>query len=115
MAGACYDGKLRVRESVRLKAKHVAWAPVIRDEGNSTLDVGAGDRAFVEQMLAAYDTEKRLQSQGLADKFSIEQFVVEAGPTYFDGAVKEVGGGIQSVQGELDQRDTAPYVSASKK
>ena len=108
-------GRVAARESVRLKAKHVAWAPVIRDEGNSTLDVGAGDRAFVEQMLAAYDTEKRLQSQGLADKFSIEQFVVEAGPTYFDCAVKEVGEGIQMVQGELDLRDTAPYVSASKK
>ena len=48
------------------EAKHVAWAPVIRDEGNTTLDVGEGDRAFVEQMLSAYDTEKRLQAQALA-------------------------------------------------
>src|SRR6516164_2062063 len=62
-------GRVAAREAVRLKAKRVAWAPVIRDEGNTALDVGQGDRAFVQQMLAAYDTEKRLQAQGLADTF----------------------------------------------
>src|SRR3989441_9766160 len=49
-------GRIAAREAVRLKAKHVAWAPVIRDEGNSTIDVGEGDRTFVEQMILAYDT-----------------------------------------------------------
>src|SRR2546422_7417280 len=101
-------GRIAAREAVRLKTKRVAWAPVIRDEGNSTIDVGEGDRVFVEQMLAAYDTEKRLQSQGLADKFSIEEFVVEAGPTFFDSAVKQVGEGIDSATAELGQRKAAP-------
>src|SRR3989449_8168251 len=90
-------GRIAAREAVRLKAKHVAWAPVIRDEGSTTIDVGEGDRAFAEQMLAAYDTEKRLQAQGLAPEFSIESLVIEAGPTFFDGAVKQVGQGIDSV------------------
>jgi hypothetical protein len=107
-------GRIAAREAVRLKAKHVAWAPVIRDEGNSTIDVGAGDRAFVEQMLAAYDTEKRLQTQGLADKFSIEQFVVEAGPAFFDSAVKQVGEGIEFITAALGRRNGAPYGSAIK-
>src|SRR5215470_3523901 len=90
-------GRIAAREAVRLKAKHVAWAPVIRDEGNTALDVGEGDRAFAEQMLAAYDTEKRLQAQGLSPKFSIESFVIEAGPAFFDAAVKKVGEGIDAV------------------
>src|SRR6266478_8017447 len=107
-------GRIAAREAVRLKAKRVAWAPVIRDEGNSTIDVGEGDRVFVEQMLAAYDTEKRLQAQGLADKFSIEEFVVEAGPAFFDSAVKQVGDGIESAIAELGQRKAAPYVSTIK-
>ena len=107
-------GRIAAREAVRLKAKRVAWAPVIRDEGNSTIDVGQGDRVFVEQMLAAYDTEKRLQAQGLADKFSIEEFVVEAGPTFFDSAVKQVGEGIESAIAELGQRKVAPYASTIK-
>ena len=107
-------GRIAAREAVRVKAKHVAWAPVIRDEGNSAIDVGEGDRAFAEEMLAAYDTEKRLQTQGLAPKFSIESFVIEAGPSFFDGAVKQVGQGIDSVTAELQRRDATPYASNSK-
>src|SRR5580658_4190581 len=85
-------GRIAAREAVRLEAKHVAWAPVIRDEGNKTIEVGEGDRAFIEQMLGAYDTEKRFQAQGLAPAFSIEDVVIEAGPAYFESAVKQVGG-----------------------
>lgn len=107
-------GRVAAREAVRLKAKHVAWAPVIRDEGNDTIDVGLGDRAFAEQFLSAYDTEKRLQSQGLAPKFSIEDLVIEAGPSYFDSAVKQVGEGIDSANAESAKRDQTPYVSVTK-
>lgn len=107
-------GRIAAREAVRLKAKHVAWAPVIRDQGNSTIDVGAGDRTFAEQFISAYDTEKRLQAQKLAPEFSIETVVIEAGPSYFDGAVKQVGEGIEAVSAELTKRDAAPYVSAVK-
>ena len=107
-------GRIAAREAVRLKAKHVAWAPVIRDEGNTTIDVGEGDRAFAEQMLSAYDTEKRLQAQGLAPNFSIDSFVIEAGSTFFDGAVRQVGQGIDSVTAELQKRDPSSYASNSK-
>jgi len=104
-------GRLAAREAVRLKAKHVAWAPVIRDEGNTTIEVGEGDRAFIEQMLSAYDTEKRLQAQSLAPEFNIESVVIEAGPAFFDSAVKQVGEGIESRVIALKQRDTTPYAS----
>src|SRR6266704_4887790 len=107
-------GRIAAREAVRLKAKHVAWAPVIRDEGSTTIDVGEGDRAFAEEMLAAYDTEKRLQAERLAPQFSVESLVIEAGPTFFDGAVKGVGQGIDSVTAELQRRDATPYASNSK-
>jgi Cytosol aminopeptidase family, N-terminal domain len=107
-------GRVAAREAVRLKASHVAWAPVIRDEGNTTIDVGQGDRAFVGELLSAYDTEKRLQDQGLADKFNIEDVVIEAGPAFFDGAVKEVGEGIDSTLVELGRRSGTPYFSPGK-
>jgi hypothetical protein len=106
-------GRITAREAVRLKAERVAWAPVIRDQGNSVLDVGQGDRAFAEQLVAAYDTEKRLQAQGLAPAFSIQSVVIEAGPSYFDDAVKKVGEGIASVNTELARRDASPYSSKS--
>ena len=41
-------GRIAAREAVRLKAKHVAWAPVLRDQSNSVIDVGEGDRAFID-------------------------------------------------------------------
>jgi hypothetical protein len=107
-------GRIAAREAVRLKAKHVAWAPVIRDEGNTAIDVGQGDRAFAEQMLSAYDTEKRLQSQGLSDPFAIEQVVIEAGPSFFDSAVKQVGEGLASTSADLGQRKAVPYTEAPK-
>src|SRR6202789_789725 len=40
-------GRIAAREAVRLQAKHVAWAPVIRDEGVSTMGVGDTDRVFI--------------------------------------------------------------------
>ena len=107
-------GRIVAREAVRLNARHVAWAPVIRDEGNTVVGVGEGDRAFIEQMLSAYDTEKRLQAEALAPAFSIEDLVIEAGPTYFDDAAKQVGEGIESMTAVLAQRNAAPYGSATK-
>ncbi len=107
-------GRVAAREAVRLKASHVAWAPVIRDEGNTAIEVGQGDRAFVEEMLSAYDTEQRLQAQGLAPKFKIEDVVIEAGPSFFDSAVKQVGEGIDSITAELRQRDATPYAATNK-
>src|SRR6266446_1879952 len=104
-------GRIAAREAVRLNAKHVAWAPVIRDEGNTALDVGEGDRAFIEQMLSAYDTEKRLQAEALAPAFSVEDLVIEAGPTYFEDAAKQVSEGIESMAAEIAKRSAAPYSS----
>jgi hypothetical protein len=106
-------GRIAAREAVRLQAKHIAWAPVIRDEGNTTIDVGEGDRAFIEQMVSAYDTEKRLQEQELAPAFSIEDIVIEAGPTYFESAAKQVEAGIESMAAQLGQRSAAPFTSTT--
>jgi len=107
-------GRIAARQAVWLQAKHIAWAPVIRDEGNTTIDVGEGDRSFVEQFIFAYDTEKRLQAQGLAPNFSIETLVIEAGPTFFDSAVKQVGEGIVFATAEVARRDPSPYSSKSQ-
>jgi hypothetical protein len=107
-------GRIAAREAVRLKAKHVAWAPVIRDEGDTTIEVGEGDRSFAEELISAYDTEKRLQNQGLAPKFSIESLVIEAGPAFFDSAVKQVGSGIDSATASLAKRNAAPYLSTGE-
>ena len=108
-------GRIAAREAVRLQARHIAWAPVIRDEGVSTMEVGDTDRVFIEELLSAYDTEKRLQAQGLTPKFSIETFVLEAGPAFFDTAVKGIVEGIKSATATLAQRTMEPYRSTQNK
>jgi hypothetical protein len=102
-------GRISAREAVRLKASRVGFAPVIRDEGNTTIDVGEGDRAFVENVLSSYGTELRLQAQGLEEKFAIKEWVIEAGPTYFDSAVEKIGKGIEATLPILSGREKTPY------
>jgi hypothetical protein len=107
-------GRVAAREAVRLQAAHVAWAPVIRDQGNSVIPVGEGDRVFVSEWLSAYDTELKLQAQKLAPKFAVKRLVIEAGPAFFDDAVKQVGAGLLTVSGDLVKRDKTPYLNAGK-
>ena len=69
----------------------------------------------MEQMILAYDTERRFQAQGLEPSFAIETLVIEAGATYFDGAVDRVGDGISTATTELGRRDRAPYAATVSK
>jgi Cytosol aminopeptidase family, N-terminal domain len=104
-------GRVALREAVAAKAKNVSFAPVLRDQGNSVLDVGEGDRAVVENVILAYDTEKRLQDQKLAEPFDIANWTIEAGPTFFDGAVKQIKSGIDTATQQTSQRSNEPYSS----
>src|SRR5215470_16161520 len=58
-----FAGTIAARESVRLGMAHVSFAPTLRDQGSTRLDVGEGDVAITESFLLAYDTELRLQEQ----------------------------------------------------
>jgi hypothetical protein len=107
-------GRVAVREAVRLRAEDVAFAPVIRDQGNSMIDVGEGDRAVAEQVLLAYDTDKRLQVEGVADSFSIREWVIEAGPAFIEGAIEKVGKGVDIAAAEIRSRTHAPYRKPAK-
>jgi hypothetical protein len=79
------------------------------------IEVGAGDAAVVEEGLLAYDTEKRLQAQGLAPAFDIQEWVIEAGPKYYQSVNTQIDRAIQQVSLTLQKKGTEPYVAASKK
>ncbi len=106
-------GRIAVREAVRLQAKNVSFAPTLRDQGTNVIEVGEGDAAVAEQVLLAYDTEKKLQAQNLAPQFSIDEWVMEAGTKYFDSAVAKVGAVIGKADSAIKARNTSPYVAAS--
>jgi hypothetical protein len=104
-------GTTAVREAIRLGAKKAAFAPAIRDQGNSKFSTGDVERENVQGIILAYDTEKRLQKQGLAAPPALEQFYLEAGPEYFEQTVAGVEKGIAAAKAALEKRDKSPYTS----
>ncbi len=102
-------GKLSLREATRLGASRVGFAPLIRDQGNTTLATGDVETAVVRGMLLAYDTEKRLQKEGLSKEFTLEAWNVEAGPDYFDATVTGVQKAIEEAGKNIKDRSTQPY------
>jgi hypothetical protein len=104
-------GTTAVREAIRVGAKKAAYAPAIRDQGNNKFGTGDVERENVQGIILAYDTEKRLQKQGLAAAPALEQFYLEAGPEFFAETVAGVEKGIAAAKATLEKRDTSPYTS----
>ncbi len=107
-------GKIALREAAKLGVKRAAFAPLLRDQGNAKLGTGDVEQAITRGLLLAYDTEKRLQKEGLAKSFTLEEWVVEAGPDYFDDTVKGVQKGIEDAKVAAAKRPSDPYVSGKK-
>ena len=107
-------GKVALREAAKLGVKRAAFAPLIRDQGNSKLGTGDVEQAVSKGVLLAYDTEKRLQKEGLAKSFTLEEWVVEAGPDYFDDTVKGIERGIEEAKATAAKRPSGPFASGKK-
>src|SRR5258705_11971066 len=65
----------RFHASLGMRPTRRLHAPIqpIRDQGNSKLGTGDVEAAVVRGMLLAYDTDKRLQQEGLSKAFSLKQ------------------------------------------
>ena len=107
-------GRVALREASRLGVGRVAFAPLIRDQGNSKFATGEVERAVVRGMLSAYDTEKRLQKQGLGKDFTLEEWWVEAGPAYFDETVAGVTKASAEATDLIKERESKPYTSEKR-
>jgi len=107
-------GRVALREAARLGVKRAAFAPLLRDQGNSKLGTGDVERAVTRGLLLAYDTEKRLQKEGLAKAFTLDEWVVEAGPDYFDDTVTGVQKGIEEAKAAAAKRPSDPYAGGKK-
>jgi hypothetical protein len=102
-------GRVALREAARLGVSRVAFAPLIRDQGNKKLGTGDVETAVVRGMLLAYDTEKRLQKEGLAKEFTLDAWNVEAGPDYFDETVTGVRKAIGEAGKTIKERSASPF------
>jgi Cytosol aminopeptidase family, N-terminal domain len=104
-------GEIAAREAVRLGAEHVSFAPTLRDQGSTRVDVGDGDAAFATGWILAYDTQKRLASQALSSAPIVSTLTIEAGPKFFEGSVSKVTDAVQSATATLQGRSASAYMS----
>jgi hypothetical protein len=86
------------------------------DPGPGKLETRAGDVAgvVVRGMLLARDTEIRLQKEGLAKAHTIEEWVCEAGPKYFDETVSGVRKAMKEADSAIAARPPAPYIGGNE-
>lgn len=107
-------GQTALRVAKEMGAKKVAFAPLLRDQGNTAFGVGAVETAVVKGMLLAYDTELRLQEEGLSNNYKLEEWWVEAGPNYFDETVEGVREAVSQTAKETAKRPATKLESAAK-
>jgi hypothetical protein len=107
-------GRVALREARALGITKVAFAPLIRDQGNSTLETGQVEIAVLRGMLLAYETERQLQAEGLALNYTLAEWWVEAGPTYFDETVAGTKQAVTEVEAAMAKRPPAKYTTADK-
>ncbi|MDB5384884.1 MAG: hypothetical protein JWM11_530 [Planctomycetaceae bacterium] len=107
-------GRTALRESARLGSEVVAFAPLIKDQGNDSIPAGEVERAVIRGVLLAYDTEMRMQKQGLSKAFTLKRWIVEAGPKYYDETVAGVDRAIEDAAKTVKTRDPKPYSSTTK-
>lgn len=102
-------GVVALREAARLGARSAAFGAALRDQGNETLPVGDVGRAVMRGALLAYDTERRLEEQGLRSGLALREWVLLAGPQYFPEVAPEAGEGAAAAVAEAKARPDRPY------
>jgi hypothetical protein len=107
-------GRVALREARRLGVERIAFAPLIRDQGNSKFLTGDVANAVVRGMLLALDTEDRLQKEGLAKAHAIVEWECEAGPKYFEETVSAVRKAAKEADSIVAARPSTPYIGGKK-
>jgi hypothetical protein len=93
-------GATAMRETIRLGVDHAAFAPIVRDQGVSTLPPDDVAAAFVEAALVEYQTERR----AAPDKpIALQTVTYEAGPPFIDAVSRAVARGVQAAHAHAGQ------------
>jgi len=104
-------GRVAVREAARLGASKVAFAPLVRDQGNTQFGTGDVGQHVIRGLLSAYDTERRLQKEGFAKPYTLEEWEEETGPAFFDETVEGTKKGISEAKTTIQDRSSKPLAS----
>ena len=103
-------GKVALREALRLGVTRVSFSPNVTDGGVHTVPVKDYDRATIEGVLLAYDTEKRLQKEGVNPRQTLEEFTLEAGHDNVNAAKDAIREAIKNADVQIGRRPGEAYV-----
>jgi hypothetical protein len=104
-------GRVAVREAARLGASKIAFAPLVRDQGDSQFGTGDVGHRVIRGLLSAYNTDRRMQKEGLAKPYTLEEWSEEAGPAFFDDTVEGAKKAISESKTLIHDRSTKSFAS----
>ncbi len=107
-------GRVAYREAAKLGAVKVAFAPLIRDQGNDKLPTGDVVRYVVRGLLLARDTDVRLQKEGLSKQYVLEEWIEEAGPDFYKETITGVKTGMDEAKSAIGKRKIATFANTGK-
>jgi hypothetical protein len=98
-------GAAAMREALAVGAEHMAFAPVVRDQGVTTFSADDAAVAFIDGALFEWSTEMRANPQVPA---RLKAIAYEAGPAFIEAVKKAVPRGIQAAHARLQAAQAAP-------
>ena len=107
-------GRVAYREAAKLGAAKVAFAPLVRDQGNATFSTGDVARSVVRGMLLARDTDSRLQKERLSKQFVLSEWVEEAGPDFYQETIAAAKAAVGEAATAVGKRSIAPFANPAE-
>jgi Cytosol aminopeptidase family, N-terminal domain len=95
-------GTTAMRETIRLGVEHMAFAPIARDQGVTSLPPDDVAAAFVEGALVEYQAERRASNTPIP----LQDVTYEAGPPFIEAVTRAVARGVEAAHAR--SRASAP-------
>lgn len=102
-------GTVAMREAARLGVKSAAFGAAIRDQGNTMYPTGDVGREVLLGAILAFDTEKRLQKEGHNAGLALEEWILLAGPQYFNEVAPVAAQTVPAAVAEARARSNEPF------
>ena len=88
-------GRTAMRETLKMGVDEMAYAPIARDQGVTSIAPGDVAAAFVEGALGEYLTERGVDPSAL---LRLRRGTFEAGPTFVDSVAKAIPRGVEAAR-----------------
>lgn len=91
-------GATALHEALRLGVEHMAFAPVVRDQGVTSIPADQVATAFIEGALVEWGTARRTDPQA---PLRLKEVTYEAGPAFIADVTKAVPAGVEAAHARM--------------